>query len=477
MDFNLIKEKCSLLSSATGDSAYELMKFFGSLIDSLSDQELNDFFNICDGFLSSATDSRKRSIVFLLTLTKRFDLVKRFVEEDDFLIRESLAKALSKVADESLIDFIDDWLVLESSFRVKKWLLITLKNIGSERSVCLLKNFDPEPELFLEHKKLISSSSNPVDIPLDIVSKVIVRTVSGFETLWLKAHGFKGRSLGEGFILLEEDSSLEDFFSFNDLFELGFFLGSLDDLESDSSLFKGYSFKINYSNELFKEKSLLNKASFILSNKGLFVQKNSLFSLKVFSENLFGLFIKKNSSYKKLLPASIQPVVASCLSLLSPENVGSVLDPCCGAGTLLIEHKKRFLFSRCNGLDKSFDAISLARRNALSNGVNIQFDKGDLSRIPFNDESFDRVICNPPFNKRVKISRPEVFYRSLLKEINRVLIVGGVAIIYTVQKKLLLDSLDILNKKNFRNSFVLEDELRLSLEKIQPSVFLIRKKF
>ncbi len=478
MNSEIIKSKCSLLSSSKGESASILMKELGIMIQSAKSLELKEFSSVCESFFESASPSRKASIVYLLTLTKKFDLVKKFSENEDFRVRESLAKGLSRVGDTSVIDFIDDWLVVEDSFRVKKWLLIALKNIGSERSVCLLKNYEPEPELFLEHKKLLLGSESPKDIPLDIVSKLIVRTVSGFENLWLNSHNFSGKILGDGFILLNEEFSLEDFINFRDLFEVGFFLGDFNELKKSSKLFGGFSFNILYSNNVSKEKSLLNKASFILSENNLFVHPKSLFSLKVFTNEKFGLFFSSfNKDYKDFLPASINSVVASCLSLLEPNAINKVLDPCCGAGTLLIEHNKRYSFSECFGFDKSFDALNLAKRNASANHCKIIFKKNDLIKDSFPENFFDRIICNPPFDKRVKLDNKSGFYRSLLKKSFKSLSSGGVLIVYTVQKKLLMNSFDSLEQGFFKNRFVFVKEIKLFLPKIQPSVFIFKKLF
>lgn len=466
MEYN---ELCNKLSQAKGEQAASLMKEIGNIVSSNNPKENKKLSELCFKFIPEAIPPRKASFAYIITLCQNNDLIKKLSNNEEARIRESVAKALCQKLDEEMLDFVDDWLTLEDLYRIKKWLLLALKNNNSKRATCLLSNYDPEPELFIEHQKLLETTKEPKDIPINIISDIVVHTVAGLEELWLKAHGFSGTIILPGFIKLNRQYSLADFVDFRDLFGVGLILGCEKDFSTSSKVIKDYSLKILFTNQFEKEKTLLNKAASTLSDNGVFFHPESDFALRLAGKDIFIAYHQlKNKHYEFHLPASISSVVASCMSLLVPENVSKVLDPCCGAGTLLIEHQKRHSFSESYGIDTIKDAIHDAKANAKANHCHISLKQGDARKIPFTNNSFDRVVSNPPFNKRVKIGDKNIFYLKLVKEIKRVLQIGGVAIIYTVQKQSLKESAQ-------REKLIIEKEIKLHLDKIQPSIFILRK--
>lgn len=463
------KELCEKLSQAQGNQAASLMKELGEQISNNSLEENKELSELCFKFISKAILPRKASFAYIITLCQNNELIKKLSNNEEPRIRESVAKGLCQKLDEEMLDFVDDWLALEDLYRIKKWLLLALKNNNSKRATCLLSNYQPEPELFIEHQKLLETTKKPKDVPKDIISDIVVHTVAGFEDLWLKAHGFNGTIIFPGFIKLNRQYSLADFIYFRDLFGVGLLLGHEDDFQTSSKLLKDHSLKILFTNKFEKEKTLLNKAASVLSDNGIFFHPDSKFALRLAGEDIFIAYYQlKNKHYQFHLPASISSVVASCISLLVPEKVSKVLDPCVGAGTLLIEHQKRYSFSENYGIDTIKEAIHDAKANAKANHCHISLKQGDARKIPFTNNSFDRVVCNPPFNKRVKIGNKNIFYLKLVKEIKRILQIGGVAIIYTVQKQSLKESAQ-------REKLIIEQEIKLHLDKVQPSIFILRK--
>lgn len=463
------KDLCEKLSKSQGDKAASLMKEIGDIISKNSAKENNELSELCFEFIPKAILPRKASFAYVITLCQNNKLIKKLSNNEEPRIRESVAKALCQKLDENMLDFVDDWLALEDLYRIKKWLLLALKNNNSKRATCLLSNYEPEPELFIEHQKLLETTNKPKDVSVTIISDIVVHTVAGLEDLWLKAHSFNGTIILPGFIKLNRQYSLADFIDFRDLFGVGFLLGQEDDFSTSSKLLKEHSLKILFTNEFEKEKTLLNKAASLLSDNGVSFHPDSKFALRLAGEDIFIAYYQlKNKHYEFHLPASISGVVASCMSLLVPEKVSKVLDPCCGAGTLLIEHQKRHSFSENYGIDTIKDAIHDAKANAKVNHCHISFKQGDARKIHFTNNSFDRVVCNPPFNKRVKIGDKNIFYLKLIKEIKRVLKIGGVAIIYTIQKQSLKESAQ-------RENFIIEKEIKLHLDKVQPSIFILRK--
>jgi len=103
---------------------------------------------------------------------------------------------------------------------------------------------------------------------------------------------------------------------------------------------------------------------------------------------------------------------------IRPEH--SVLDLGCGTGTLAILLKQTQFRARIVGLDADEEVLAKARRKALDAGADVEFDQGFSDRLPYPDQSFDRVVSSlflhhlTPTQKRVT-----------LREVVRVLRPGG----------------------------------------------------
>jgi release factor glutamine methyltransferase len=74
----------------------------------------------------------------------------------------------------------------------------------------------------------------------------------------------------------------------------------------------------------------------------------------------------------------------------------SILDLCTGSGCIAISLKKKFEKIKMKASDLSIQALEVANKNALLNGVSVEFRQGDLL-FPWKGESFDIVIANPPY--------------------------------------------------------------------------------
>lgn len=72
-----------------------------------------------------------------------------------------------------------------------------------------------------------------------------------------------------------------------------------------------------------------------------------------------------------------------------------VLDVCCGSGASAIPVAKVVGPSgSVIGVDLAENLLELARSKAKQEGIeNVDFQSGDMTRLPFEDESFDVVIC------------------------------------------------------------------------------------
>lgn len=103
------------------------------------------------------------------------------------------------------------------------------------------------------------------------------------------------------------------------------------------------------------------------------------------------------------------------------KNGDSILEVAPGPGYLSIELAKHSEL-RVSGIDISKDMVDIARNNARASGVFVDFRQGNASSLPFEDNSFDLIVCTAAFkNFKEPIGA--------LNEMSRVLKRGGVAII------------------------------------------------
>jgi ubiquinone/menaquinone biosynthesis C-methylase UbiE len=70
-----------------------------------------------------------------------------------------------------------------------------------------------------------------------------------------------------------------------------------------------------------------------------------------------------------------------------------VLDLGCGTGTLALMVKRIEPASEVTGLDADREMLSQAEDKARSAGVALQLDEGRSDELPYEDESFDRVLA------------------------------------------------------------------------------------
>jgi tRNA G10 N-methylase Trm11 len=113
-----------------------------------------------------------------------------------------------------------------------------------------------------------------------------------------------------------------------------------------------------------------------------------------------------------------------------------VLDPMCGAGTLLGEAR---LMLQSNGRGKlnllggdvDLDALECASLNLRSLGGGT-FCRWDSRRLPLGDQTVDRVLCNLPFGITYGAGEDLGWlYTRVFKEMRRVLKPQGMAIVLT----------------------------------------------
>jgi ubiquinone/menaquinone biosynthesis C-methylase UbiE len=111
-----------------------------------------------------------------------------------------------------------------------------------------------------------------------------------------------------------------------------------------------------------------------------------------------------------------------------------VLEVAPGPGYFAIEMAKLGKRS-VTGLDISKTFVEIARKNAQKEGVQVDFQQGNASRMPFAEASFDLVLCRAAFKN---FSEPS----AALREMRRVLRPGGRAVIIDLRRDAPRESID-----------------------------------
>jgi tRNA (guanine6-N2)-methyltransferase len=165
-------------------------------------------------------------------------------------------------------------------------------------------------------------------------------------------------------------------------------------------------------------------------------------------------------------PASLRPTMAAAmvrLAQIKPGNV--VLDPMCGAGTILAEAwfaTRRLRLSahvQPSGSSGSSDASAEPQAVSLLGGdidphhvgfaktnlrqlAEVPIETWDARRLPLKDAGVDRVICNLPFGKQLSTAE-EIgpLYQRAVKEMNRVLKPKGRAVLLVAEASELKDAI------------------------------------
>lgn len=154
-------------------------------------------------------------------------------------------------------------------------------------------------------------------------------------------------------------------------------------------------------------------------------------------------------------PGSLKAPVAYCLALLAdlqPDDI--VLDPMCGAGTILIEARTWLRNGRLVGGDLQPSALAFAAENMRAVGLAVQtveesavaealhtapsssalLYQGDARGLRLPESSVQAVITNLPWDLQVAAGdNVAAFYQAALRSIALVLAPGGRAVLLSTQ--------------------------------------------
>ena len=96
-----------------------------------------------------------------------------------------------------------------------------------------------------------------------------------------------------------------------------------------------------------------------------------------------------------------EELVKYTLDIIKDEfNSPKILDIGTGSGCIAVTLKRELPDSVITAVDISNDALSVAKKNACDNNVNINFINGDIFENV--DDKFDVIISNPPYIKTIE---------------------------------------------------------------------------
>jgi SAM-dependent methyltransferase len=123
-------------------------------------------------------------------------------------------------------------------------------------------------------------------------------------------------------------------------------------------------------------------------------------------------------------PGALRPVVAAAMLSLAAPPGRPVLDPCCGAGTIVGEALREG--RAAIGSDLAADAVAAARAN-LPAGTPLLV--ADATALPLGPASVGAVVSNLPFGGRYRVERPAEWLPRALREFERVVAPGGAIVL------------------------------------------------
>ncbi|XP_034619785.1 THUMP domain-containing protein 2 isoform X1 [Trachemys scripta elegans] len=134
--------------------------------------------------------------------------------------------------------------------------------------------------------------------------------------------------------------------------------------------------------------------------------------------------------------AGLRSTVAWAMASLAEISAGAfVLDPMCGLGTILLEAAKEWPNVHYLGADINDSQLQGAHENIKAAGLmdKIELLKASVIALPLPSESVDVVISDIPFGKKFKITKDIKLLPNILREMERVLHVGGTVVLLVSQ--------------------------------------------
>jgi tRNA (guanine6-N2)-methyltransferase len=167
---------------------------------------------------------------------------------------------------------------------------------------------------------------------------------------------------------------------------------------------------------------------------------------------------------------SLRASVAAALAWLSaPDDSDIVLDPFCGAATILIERAHLGRYAMLCGGDRDEDALEAARANVGPRYKPIRLERWDAAKLPLEDASVTKIVTNLPWGQRVgSHGANRRLYPVWVREFHRVLKTGGTIVALSAEWR-------IMRELEARGEFRPQKTYRVSILGAPAAIYVARK--
>lgn len=179
------------------------------------------------------------------------------------------------------------------------------------------------------------------------------------------------------------------------------------------------------------------------------------------TEELVAWVVSESSRFKTFNTSTKQTTETKQLKIL---DIGT------GSGCIPISLKKQLPFAKISAIDISEEALTVAKKNAVLNNVDIHFILQDILKTVALDQHYDIIISNPPYVRElekkelknnvlknephvalfVENDNPLIFYAKIAELAKKYLNKNGL-LFFEINQYLGTETIDLVNKKGLKN--------------------------
>ena len=179
------------------------------------------------------------------------------------------------------------------------------------------------------------------------------------------------------------------------------------------------------------------------------------------TEELVAWVVSESSRFKTFNTSTKQNTETKQLKIL---DIGT------GSGCIPISLKKQLPFAKISAIDISKEALTVAKKNAVLNNVDIHFILQDILKTVALDQHYDIIISNPPYVREsekkelknnvlknephvalfVENDNPLIFYAKIAELAKKYLNKNGL-LFFEINQYLGTETIDLVNKKGLKN--------------------------
>ena len=179
------------------------------------------------------------------------------------------------------------------------------------------------------------------------------------------------------------------------------------------------------------------------------------------TEELVAWVVSESSRFKTFNTSTKQTTETKQLKIL---DIGT------GSGCIPVSLKKQLPFAEISAIDISNDALTVAKKNAVLNNVDIHFILQDILKTVALDQHYDIIISNPPYVRElekkelknnvlknephvalfVENDNPLIFYAKIAELAKKYLNKNGL-LFFEINQYLGTETINLVNKKGLKN--------------------------